>query len=253
MHTLAGAFALDAMSEHERARFRRHLEECAACAQEVRELRATAARLGEAVAEEPPAGFRERVLTEIRTTRQQPPAPKPDRRERSRRSAGPPRWLVGAATAAAVIGLALAGVFGGIALNAQNRLATVQERMDQAAGTYRPVGELLATPDVRTAHGEAAIGGGATVVVSQALDKMMFMAAKLPDRPAERDYQVWLMSASGQPRSAGVLPPGTGDTSIMLVGGIGGANRVALTVEPKGGSPTGLPTTAPVLLLAMPA
>jgi anti-sigma factor RsiW len=73
MHTLTGAFAVNALSEHERAQFPRHLAECESCSQEVRELRATAARLGAAVAEDPPAGLKQRVLAEIHVTRQQPP------------------------------------------------------------------------------------------------------------------------------------------------------------------------------------
>lgn len=35
MHELAGAFALDALSDEERGFFTRHLDECAACRQEV--------------------------------------------------------------------------------------------------------------------------------------------------------------------------------------------------------------------------
>ena len=46
LHTLTGAYALHALPEDERVAFERHLGACEACAQEVRELSATAARLG---------------------------------------------------------------------------------------------------------------------------------------------------------------------------------------------------------------
>ena len=46
VHTLSGAYALDALTEIERAGFARHLAECAVCATEVAEFRETAARLG---------------------------------------------------------------------------------------------------------------------------------------------------------------------------------------------------------------
>ncbi|HYN16781.1 MAG TPA: zf-HC2 domain-containing protein, partial [Actinomycetes bacterium] len=49
LHTLTGAFAAHALSDTERLAFERHLEACPACAQEVRELQATTARLGSAV------------------------------------------------------------------------------------------------------------------------------------------------------------------------------------------------------------
>ena len=54
LHTLTGAFALDALSEREAKEFDRHLSRCPMCAQEVGELRETAARLALAVAEVPP-------------------------------------------------------------------------------------------------------------------------------------------------------------------------------------------------------
>ncbi|EOD68417.1 zf-HC2 domain-containing protein, partial [Amycolatopsis vancoresmycina] len=54
LHTLTGAYALDAVSDVERAEFERHLGACAACRQEVAELRATGARLGVAASADPP-------------------------------------------------------------------------------------------------------------------------------------------------------------------------------------------------------
>jgi DNA-directed RNA polymerase specialized sigma24 family protein len=41
MHTLAGAFALDAVNDVERAEFARHLEQCDSCTQEVAEVLST--------------------------------------------------------------------------------------------------------------------------------------------------------------------------------------------------------------------
>jgi anti-sigma-K factor RskA len=253
MHTLAGAYAVDALSEHERAQFRRHLEECESCSQEVRELRATAARLGAAVAEDPPAWLKQRVLAEIHVTRQQPPLAVPELLEKSRRRAKVPRWALGLAAAAAVVGLALAGVFGGIALNTQNQLNTAQERAAEQTERFTPVAELLAAPDVVAAHGVSSIGGGSTVVMSRSLNKLMVMGTQLPDPPPNSIYQAWMLSASGQPRSAGLISGGVGDGSLLIAGGLDGANRVALTVERTGGSPTGLPTSSPILNIAMPA
>ncbi|HEY0641398.1 MAG TPA: anti-sigma factor, partial [Pseudonocardiaceae bacterium] len=74
IHTLTGAYALDALSGTERAGFEHHLAECPACAAEVAELQATAAALGTAVAATPPPGLRAKVLAEARRTRQLPPA-----------------------------------------------------------------------------------------------------------------------------------------------------------------------------------
>ena len=62
VHELAGAYALDALDDAERERYERHLRGCPACAEDVRRMTSTATALAMAVAAEPPAGLRERVL-----------------------------------------------------------------------------------------------------------------------------------------------------------------------------------------------
>jgi anti-sigma-K factor RskA len=62
LHALAGAYALDALAVTERARFERHLRTCRSCQEELRGYVAAAAALGMAVAAQPPAALRERVL-----------------------------------------------------------------------------------------------------------------------------------------------------------------------------------------------
>jgi len=253
MHTLAGAFALDALDEHERARFRRHLEECAECTQEVREMRATATRLGAAVAADPPPELKQRVLAQVRTTRQEPPNARRDAVGRSRPRRGVPRWALGITAAAAAVAIALAGVFAGLASNADDELNAVQQQLEQARDRNSPVGELLTAPDVRIASGGAITGGGGgAVVVSQAQDRMMFLGAELPESAPDRDYQLWLMDRAGVPHSAGIVGKRAGGGSdILMAGGVRDMAVVALTVEPRGGSPK--PTTAPILWMDMPA
>ena len=87
-HTLAGAYALDAIDGPDRARFERHLARCLACAAELRELREATARLAGAAAADPPADLIDHVVAAAARTRQLPPAAarRPGRRER--RTAG---------------------------------------------------------------------------------------------------------------------------------------------------------------------
>ncbi|MEV7099458.1 anti-sigma factor [Amycolatopsis sp. NPDC051045] len=247
MHTLAGAFALDAVSDVERAEFARHLEQCDSCAQEVAELRATAARLGAAMAEEPPPEFKDRVMTAMHATRQLPPRTRPGAPDRHRRSARAPRWAVVVSAAAAVAGLAAGGVFGGIALNQQQELRTAQSRLDQARQQYAPVTALLAAPDAKTVHGEAPIGGGVTVVLSRSQDRVMVMDAGLPSQPG-KVYEAWLITGSDAPRPAGVIAA-AGGGGLVVADGVGRADKLAVSVEPPGGSPTGTPTE---VLMSMP-
>jgi anti-sigma-K factor RskA len=248
MHTLAGAFALDAVSDLERAEFSRHLEQCESCAQEVAELRATAARLGAAMAEEPPPEFKDRVLAAMHATRQLPPRTRPGSPDRHRRSARAPRWAVVVAAAAAVVGLAAGGVFGGIALTQQQELQSAQSRLDQAKQRYEPVAALLAAPDAKTAHGEAPTGGGVTVVLSKSLNRVLVLDAGLPSQPGGKVYEAWLITGSAPPRSAGVIA--AGDGGLVVADGAGPVDKLAVSVEQAGGSPSGAPTD---VLMSMPA
>ena len=66
---------------------------------------------------------------------------------------------------------------------------------------------------------------------------------------ADKSLELWLISGSGAPRSLGTVAP-TGITRASLSGydqaTIAGATY-AVTLEPAGGSPTGQPTSAPIL------
>jgi len=94
IHVLTGAYACDALDLSELGAFEEHLASCDSCAQEVTELRATAAALALAEAVEPPAGLRERVMAEVAITRQLAPVVSPlppTEDEPSGRSDGPDR------------------------------------------------------------------------------------------------------------------------------------------------------------------
>jgi anti-sigma factor RsiW len=73
-HTLAGAYAMDAIPAADRARFERHLAGCEECAREITSLREATARLATASAVPPPPGLKERVLAAAAQTRQHAPA-----------------------------------------------------------------------------------------------------------------------------------------------------------------------------------
>ncbi|MFD9964032.1 anti-sigma factor domain-containing protein [Amycolatopsis sp. NPDC058986] len=249
MHTLAGAFALDAVSDVERAEFRRHLEQCESCALEVRELRATAARLGMAMAEPPPPALKHRVLATMHATRQLSPSGRRDPADEPppRRAGKASRWGV----AAAVIGFALAGVGGAVAYTQNQDLVAARQELDRTKAAYAPVSRVLAAPDAKTGHGSASIGGGGTVVASRSMDQLVFMDTGLPPRPPGRVYQAWLMPSAGAPRPAGLLNDGpTG--SMIVANGLRGAEKVALSIERAGGSTTGAPSADVVLVMPMP-
>jgi anti-sigma-K factor RskA len=77
------------------------------------------------------------------------------------------------------------------------------------------------------------------------LDRLVAHAAKLPAHPAGSDYELWALPKGKAPVSLGVLPA-EGATSRTLTAiqkeALASSNQVAVSIEPRGGSPTGQPT-----------
>ncbi|WP_228978199.1 anti-sigma factor [Streptomyces sp. DH12] len=240
LHAPTGAYALDALPPDEREAFERHLRECPACAQEVRGLTATAARLGTAVAAAPPPALRARVLDGIRTVRQLPPhvPPSVPGRAPGRRRALP-RLVLAACVAAAA-------AFGGVAVWQYQEARQAEVRAEGAQRRAAELARVLAAPDARTATGTLGGGARATVVVSRAEDRAVFLASGLPELPEGRAYQLWFADGDRM-RPAGLVR----DDATVMDGRVAGATGMGVTVEPSGGSPR--PTTEPLAVMTLPS
>ncbi|NHD16179.1 MULTISPECIES: anti-sigma factor [unclassified Actinopolyspora] len=243
MSTLTGAYAVDALTGQERAEFEHHLAACAECAQEMRELRETAARLGTATAAEPPEGLKQRVLHEIAHTRQASPVARarPGGRRTARRRTG---WGTRVAVAASVVGIGLAAAFGGVAWQTQQELDQARQRIEQTGQRSVEMERVLHAADARIVHG-AEGGAEATAVVSADRDKAVFMSGRMPAAPTDRVHQLWAIDAQG-PTSMGLL--GTGQEPIVT-DLPDGTTKLAVTTEPAGGSEQ--PTTTPFMQLSL--
>lgn len=248
VHTLTGAYALDALAEFERRQFEAHLAECPDCAGEVAELRATAARLGVAVAEPPPEHLRQRVLDQIARTRQEAPftgRPSPAR-------SGAHRRVTRLVAIAAAIAVAAAVGLGVVVVRTQHQLDGARGELSQAQARYGSVAAVLSAPDARADTNTIPGVGSATVLVSHSLDRAVMVVSGLAVPPAKHTYQAWLIGGSGLPRSAGLLDvAGTRSVTPLSVGGLDGATVIKLTVEPAGGSAQ--PTTVPIMWVSVPA
>ncbi len=59
-------------------------------------------------------------------------------------------------------------------------------------------------------------------------------------------YELWVLPSTGSPLSLGLMPVNAGSTetrvSAQLVAALRESGRLAISIEPAGGSPTGLPT-----------
>jgi len=251
LHTLAGAYVLDALDDADRARFERHVARCDSCLQEVRGLRETTALLGSAVAERPPERLRAQVLAAAARTRQQPLAGAADRRAGPgwpgnrvwRDLAGRRGWLPRVALATAAASLAIAVALAVVSVTTQHRLNGAEERNRQVAAVLTSRDAVLITAPVTT-------GGTATVVMSHASRMIVFSARGLRGLPSARSYELWLIGPEGT-RPAGMLPPPThGMTAPMVAAGVAAGDKVGVTVEPAQGSRQ--PTMPPVLMLPLP-
>ena len=240
-HTLAGAYALDALTDRDRARFERHLAGCDACRQEAASLREAASRLPAASAVPPPGRLREQVLAGAARTRQ-PPFTTDGLAGSGRRavSGRAPRLAVAIAGGCILVALVLGGLF----VHTQQRLS-----LEQAHN--RAIATILNAPDATIMSAKAATGGSATVVMSHRDRALVLTTAMLPALPAGHRYQVWLMGPR-RTRPAGMLPaPHRGMTAPVVVSGVAPGDMVGLTVEPASGST--MPSSAPVLMLVLPS
>jgi len=230
IHTLSGAYAVDALSEDERVLFEAHLATCAACREEVDSLRETAGLLGESVAVPPPPSLRKAVLAGIGEIRPLPPLVEagndnvvPLRRR---------RFATLVAAAAAVVALG-AG-------------AALWHPWTDATTQVSVADQVLNAPDATRA--QASVGTAhLTLVRSASLGKAVILADALPAPAGDRVYEMWLQNAAGDMVPAGLLPRSPSQ-KFVLSGDAASAQAAGITVEPAGGSDR--PTSAPIALFA---
>lgn len=233
-HLLTGAHALDALPDDELRAFETHLGKCCSCADELSELRDTAAWLGSVAGRVVPIALRPQVLNATRGVWQVPPGSEVG--ARLSRSQGF-RRAAALVAAACVTAMAVAGA----------HCALVTPRLSPPrTAPHTPIGDLLAAPDLRLLATEGPTT--ATAAISQDRKEMLFLADDLRSLPSTHSYQLWLVDGHG-PRSA-AAPQTATRTMSLLVSGIDGVREVILTVEPVGGSPS--PTGASVVTLGLP-
>lgn len=259
LHTLSGAYAIDALSPEEAQQFREHFDECPACQQEVRELRDAAARMGASEATPPPPGLRARVLAAADQQAQLPPrvrtadvrpsrprhaspgtsgsstpgsSPTSSPGQSPGRSPGQPRWVPRLLAAAAAVVLIAVG---GVVVNQQ---ATQEPESTLAA----PVMQVFEAQDANTATMRTTNGGEVSVATSPTLGKMAVDTDELPEPGEGNVYQLWSTADGQTMESRGLLEePKAGAAMDMPEPGV----EVAITVEPEGGSEQ--PTSDPIM------
>jgi len=231
LHDQAALYVVDALTPEETYDFESHLAGCRACQEEVADMRNVTQYLATSVEADPPASLRAAVLSGIVDTAQEPAGNvvSIDSRRPSRLP-----YLVAAAS------VLLALVSGGWAL---------QSRQDaqQAGERQAEIVQLLGAGDVRTVSGTGPRGSSATVVLSKANSQAVFVASDMPALPSGKVYELWTIS--GRPVPAGTFTAERGASLVALPDAALSADRIAVTVEPTGGSEH--PTTAMLMALRL--
>jgi len=237
LHTLAGAYVLDAITQEERDRFAAHLTDCAGCRDEVAELREAAARLGTAQAVRPRPELKERIIRSAYNTSQLAPVIAQDDREPEarggiggRRRRRLPVLLTAAAAAVAAVAIGFGTHYA-----------------DMHSQRPRAVDAVINAPDAVMRSAPVSSGGMAIVVTSRREHMAVFIAHGLRTLPHAMRYELWLMGPSGE-RPAGMLSVHRKDMAgPAMITGMTSHDMVGLTVEPAAGSPH--PTSAPLVMI----
>lgn len=246
---LAEIYALDAVSDDERAMIDDYIKDAPEgpeFLERVRQARETLA-VSFAPEEEPPAALFDTIMDRITQDAVTQPVAEPAapavsetavddltaaraKREERQRAGSARRWIAGAAAAAVI---ALGGIGVGTYVSAQND----------------PVNQVLQAQDVQKKSAAVPGGGTATISASSAKDSFVVLMDGVAPAPDGKVYQLWTLPKDG----SAPVPQGTMDAQTLskpaVVKGLSSASSVAITVEPTGGSTA--PTTEPVLVVAL--
>lgn len=87
-------------------------------------------------------------------------------------------------------------------------------------------------------------------VVTLDRGRSVLLTENMPSVPADRTFQIWVIK-DGTPVSAGTFKPDSGTSAAAIEASLSGAEAVAITVEPAGGSDQ--PTSDPMLQTTIPS
>lgn len=253
---LAAGAAMNALSPADDVRFRAALAAHPEWADLVDDDGETAGVLGMSVAPvSPPAHIRSALLAQIAVT--------PQHREARSADAGnsdlPPRTDAASATpldAAAVVPraprrwtrsmLALAACLAlvvGVGIGA----ATLNNFINRPASVVA-LEQIQSADDAQQASVELADGGTATAHWSASAGAAVLVTDGIPAVADGEAYELWFVRGE-TPVSAGVFATHDGDATAVLAGDMHSGDVIAVTVEQAGGSPSGLPTSDPIIVI----
>ncbi len=225
------------MPEEERLEFEQYLVAHPDLRAEIEELSTIAGLLAFSTQEQEPAPeLRRRIMDTVETEAVQP-------RTSHRRS-----WLAGlweavgswdlalAAAAVLVIGLfSWSMLLQGEVRDLQGRVQSLQSQpQDQSQ-----VPQMIALGGAGTEQGVRA------ELVTLEGDRAVLVAENMPPAPEGKTYEIWVIKGD-TPKPSGLFEPKGDSIAAVVENPVKGADAVAVTVEPEGGSKK--PTTDPMLV-----
>ena len=241
-------YALDELTGSERQELEAHLDTCAACRRELQALRGDLGLLGlSSSGPQPPARSKDRLMRAIAAEPRGVSAPDPA----PRRSL----WATLIPAFAALGLLLVVFVLGRNNSYMHDQLAELAgHSQDQAIQLDRLNEEmrLLTAPDavhVSLNPQKSPKQPNGTAIFSPSRNRMMFMASNMPQVPAGKAYELWIIPMNGAPMPAGVFKPDEHGNAMMMdhkmPAGVE-AKAFAITVENEEGSDK---PTSPIMLM----
>lgn len=222
---LNAAYALGALTGEERREFDRYIESHPELAREAEAMTSVADLLALSPEEqEPPPELRRNLMREVRA--------------REERQSLLQQGLAGLRDALTLrrvaAGAAALVLLVSVAFNVFQQ-TQIQDLRDYEVRTY----ELQATGSEQEVQGQ---------IIRVGEDRSVLTVSGMPRLPEDRTYEIWTID-DGNPEPAGLFRAGEGQTVATVNNSLGGADTVAVTVEPAGGSPE--PTTDPMMVASI--
>jgi anti-sigma-K factor RskA len=144
------------------------------------------------------------------------------------------RWFTLAASFVAILVLGFGAVVVGQQLTRPAAVVAL-EQIENAA-------------DAESATIELADGGEATAHWSESLGEAVFVSEGLPALASDETFELWFVRDEGA-ISAGTFATDDGTATALLAGEYEPGDVIAVTVEPAGGAPEGVPTSDPIVAI----
>ena len=235
---LKDAYVLGALPEEERVEFERYLLARPDLQAEVEDLGAVAGLLAYSPREqEPPPELRRRIMDTVEAEAVRPAEVVHPHTSR-------PSWLARLWEAVGVRDLALA-VAAVLAIGLFSWSLLLQGEVEDLQGRVQSLKSQPQGPQMIALGGVGTKQGARAELVTLEGDRTVLVAENMPAVPEGKTYQIWVIKGD-TPQPSGLFEPRGDSVAAVVENPVEGADTVAVTVEPEGGSKK--PTTEPMLV-----